>query len=115
MLACIGVVALAGLIYIRLTIVPFRRFDVGSFTITKGFDRIEANQLTERFINRAKWDFFISPIAGRRDKLRFWQAYRQGDEEHLLFRPATSSGTAIVYAFTLHDEKPIWKTEVPVD
>lgn len=104
--------AIAGITYVRSTVVPFRQFAPG---MTEALRRIEPSDRINRLIRRAKFDFFLAPIAGRHDQLQFAQAYQKGDEVQIIFRPATASGTVIIYAYTLHNEKALWKSEAPSD
>lgn len=109
---CIVLTGVSGLIYLYFTSIPFRQSDT---TMMDGARRIERNDRLEHFIKRAKWDFLIAPGPERRDQLHFAEAWQKGDQVLLVFRKANSSGIVILYAFALHDEKPLWKSSAPVD
>ncbi len=107
---CLVIVLVACGIYVRSTAVPFRQFDL---KFIHGFHRLGADERLNHLIKRAKWDFLIDPVAGRGDELQFFQAYQKDNEVQIVFRRANSSGVIVIYSFSLHDGKPLWKSEAP--
>ena len=110
----IGIVSLTAILSLRATAIPFRAVDTSAYWAQRGFEQVSETLKYSNLIRRARLDFMVAPV-GRRDQLRLWFIYRRGGELHVLFRFASSSGTAIVYVFDARDHKPLWKTEVGYD
>lgn len=102
-------------VYLSARTVPERQYDPRAFWGQKDLIGVQPDATIKRMIRHAQIDFLLSPTRGGRAQLQFWRADKTDGVMYLLFKPSNWSNTAIVYAYTISERKPLWKAEVATD
>jgi hypothetical protein len=105
----------AGTIYLYLTRIPQVGQDPAVFWKQKGLMEVPSSPQLQATIWRARLDFMLFPTEVGSGELAL-QSINQGpDILYIVFRPLGTSHTAVVYAYTVRERKPLWKSQIAMD